>query len=193
MNCNVGRYISELVARSGHSQAEVAREINVSRQLLSYVICGKRDMSLQLAMKLESYFSLSDGELMKMQALQAVQQRKLEIRNHLCEVLVLKNAFCSYDVSSYDAIPDEELMEKCFTQLDMEDIALMFELYPRKRIRQVWRERMAIQGGYMQMLNIMIAMYYFGIKDPEKYLAKVERQHINKILKESLYASRINN
>ena len=75
----------------------------------------------------------------------------------------------------------------------MEDIALMFELYPRKRIRQVWRERMAIQGGYMQMLNIMIAMYYFGIKNPEKYLAKVERQHINKILKESLYASRINN
>ena len=193
MNCNVGRYISELVAHSGHSQAEVAREINVSRQLLSYVICGKRDMSLQLAMKLESYFSLSDGELMKMQAQQAVQQRKLEIRNHLCEVLVSKNAFWSYDVSSYDAIPDEELMEKCFTQLDMEDIALMFELYPRKRIRQVWRERMAIQGGYMQMLNIMIAMYYFGIKDPEKYLAKVERQHINKILKESLYASRINN
>ena len=193
MNCNVGRYISELVGRSGHSQAEVAREINVSRQLLSYVICGKRDMSLQLAMKLESYFSLSDGELMKMQALQAVQQRKLEIRNHLCKVLVSKNAFWSYGVSSYDAIPDEELIEKCFTQLDMEDIALMFELYPRKRIRQVWRERMAIQGGYMQMLNIMIAMYYFGIKDPEKYLAKVERQHINKILKESLYASRINN
>lgn len=150
-------------------------------------------MSLQLAMKLESYFSLPDGELMKMQALQAVQQRKQEIRNHLCEVLVSKNAFWSYDVSSYDAIPDEELIEKCFTQLDMDDIDLMFELYPRKRIQQVWRERMAIQGEYMQMLNIMIAMYYFGIKEPEKYLAKVERQHINKILKQSLYASGINN
>ena len=76
MNCNVGQYISELVARSGLSQADVAREISVSRQSLSYVICGKRDMSLQLAMKLESYFSLPDGELMKMQALQAVRQRK---------------------------------------------------------------------------------------------------------------------
>ena len=193
MNCNVGQYISELVARSGLSQADVAREISVSRQSLSYVICGKRDMSLQLAMKLESYFSLPDGELMKMQALQAVRQRKQEIRNHLCEVLVSKNALWSYDVSSYDAIPDEELIEKCFTQLDMDDIDLMFELYPRKCIQQVWRERMAIQGEYMQMLNIMIAMYYFGIKEPEKYLAKVERQHINKILKQSLYASGINN
>lgn len=183
MSCNVGQYINEMIVRAGMSQADVSREINVSRQSLSYVICGKREMSLQLAMKLESYFSLPDGELMKMQAIQAVQQRKQSIRNHLCEQLVSKNAFWSYDVKSFDAIPDEELIEKCFTVLDMDDIELMFELFPRKRIRQVWRERMAIQGEYMQMLNIMIAMYYFGIKEPEKYLARVERQHINNVLR----------
>ncbi|MBP3350473.1 MAG: helix-turn-helix transcriptional regulator [Bacteroidaceae bacterium] len=188
MSCNIGQYISELIAHSGLSQADVARDIKVPRQLLSYVICGKRDMSLQLAMKLEAYFSLPDGELMKRQALQAVQQRKQDIRNHLCEVLVSKNAFWSYKVDSFGSIPDEELIEKCFTQLDIDDIDLLFELFPRKRILQVWRERMAIQGEYMQMLNIMIAMYYFGIKEPEKYLAKVERQHLNKLLKQSLYA-----
>ena len=183
MSCNVGQYINEMIVRVGISQADVAREINVSRQSLSYIICGKREMSLQLAMKLESYFSLPDGELMKMQAIQAVRQRKQSIRNHLCEQLVSKNAFWSYDVKSFDAIPDEELIEKCFTVLDMDDIELMFELFPRKRNRQVWRERMAIQGEYMQMLNIMIAMYYFGIKEPEKYLARVERQHINNVLR----------
>lgn len=193
MNCNVGQYINELIARAGLSQADVAREINVSRQSLNYIISGKREMSLQLAMKLESFFSLPDGELMKMQALQAVQQRKQSIREHLCNELVAKNAFWSYDVKSYDIIPDEELIEKCFTVLDIPDINLMFELYPRKRIQQVWRERMAIQGEYMQMLNIMIAMYYFGIKEPEKYLARVEQQHINKILKQSIYASGFNN
>jgi len=105
------------------------------------------------------------------------------IRNHLCKQLVAKNAFWSYDVESYDAIPDEELIEKCFTILDMDDIDLMFELFPRKYIQKVWKERMAIQGEYMQMLNIMIAIYYFSIKEPEKYLEKVERQHINKLLK----------
>ena len=193
MNCNVGQYINELIARAGLSQADVAREINVSRQSLSYIISGKREMSLQLAMKLESFFSLPDGELMKMQALQAVQQRKQSIREHLCNELVAKNAFWSYDVKSYDIIPDEELIEKCFTVLDIPDINLMFELYPRKRIQQVWRERMAIQGEYMQMLNIMIAMYYFGIKEPEKYLTRVEQQHINKIFKQSIYASGFNN
>ena len=192
MNRSIGPYINELITRAGLSQSDVAREIKVSRQLLNCIICGKREMSLQLAMKLESFFSLPDGELMKMQALQAVRQRKQSIRNHLCKELVSKNAFWSYDVKSFESIPDEEIIEKCFTILDMDDIDLMFELYPRKRIQQVWKERMAIQGEYMQMLNIMIAMYYFGIKEPEKYLAKAEKQHINNLLKSSLYASGIN-
>ena len=192
MNRNVGLYINELITRAGLSQSDVAREIKVSRQLLSCILSGKREMSLQLAMKLESFFSLPDGELMKMQALQAVRQRKQSIRNHLCKELVAKNAFWSYDVQSFEAIPDEEIIEKCLTILDMDDIDLMFELFPRKRIQQIWKERMAIQGEYMQMLNIMIAMYYFGIKEPEKYLARVERQHINNLLKNSLYASGTN-
>lgn len=189
---NIGEYINSLMANTSISQAELAREINVPRQLLSFVIRGKREMSLQLAMKLESYFSLPEGELLKIQALQAIKERKQSIRNHLCEQLVAKNAFWSYDVKSFDAIPDEELIEKCFTALDIDDIDLMFEIYPRKHIQQVWRNKMAIQGEYMQRLNIMIAMYYFGIKEPEKYLAKAEKQHIQKILKESSYASGIN-
>lgn len=192
MNCDIGIYISGLAVNARLSQADLAREINISRQLLSYVISGKREMSLQVAMKLESFFSLPDGELMKMQATQAVQKRKMSIRNHLCKKLVAKNAFWSYEVKNYDSIPDEEIIEKCFTVLDMDDIDLMFEIFPRKRILQVWKGKMAIQGEYMQMLNIMIAMYYFGIKEPEKYLARIEKQHINNLLKNSLYASGIN-
>ena len=123
----------------------------------------------------------------------SIQQRKQSIRNYLCEQLVAKNAFWSHDVVSFDLINDEELIEKCFTVLDMDDIDLMFELYSRKRIQKVWREQMAIQGEYMRMLNVMIAMYYFGIKEPEKYLTRVEQQHINKIFKQSIYASGFNN
>ena len=117
MNCEIGIYISELAVNAGLSQADLAREINISRQLLSYVISGKREMSLQVAMKLESFFSLPDGELMKLQAIQAVQKRKMSIRSHLCEKLIAKNAFWSYEVKTYDSIPDEEIIEKCFTIL----------------------------------------------------------------------------
>lgn len=192
MNYNIGQYINELISHTGLSQSVVARDIKVPRQLLSCVINGKREMSLQLAIKLESYFSLPEGELVKIQSMQAIQQHKLSIRNHLCEMLVKKNAFWSHDVKSFDDIPEEELIEKCFTALDMNDIDLMFEIFPRKRIQQVWRERLAIQGEYMQMLNVMIAMYYFGIKEPEKYLNRVEKRHINNLLKQSLYETGIN-
>lgn len=189
MNYNIGQYIEGLISKASLSQVEVAREINVSRQALNHVVSGNRKISLQLAMKLEAFFSLPDGELMKMQIMQDIQERKQLIRNHLCKQLMLKNAFWSYNVSSFDAIPEEEIIEKCFTLLDMDDINLMFELYSRKQIKHAWEERMAIQGEYMQMLNVMIAMYYFGIKNPEKYLKKMEEKHIKKMLKD---ASRIN-
>lgn len=192
MNYNIGEYIGNLILNAGITQAKLARDINVPRQLLSCVISGKREMSLQLAIKLESYFSLPDGELLKMQTMQAIKKHKQSIRNHICEQLTAKNAFWSYNVKSFDTIPDEELIEKCFTALDIDDINLMFELYPRKQIQQVWRKRMAIQGEYMQRLNILIAMYYFDIKEPEKYLAKAEKQHINNLLKIASNASGIN-
>ena len=192
MNYNIGEYIGDLILNAGITQAKLARDINVPRQLLSCVISGKREMSLQLAIKLESYFSLPDGELLKMQTMQAIKKHKQSIRNHICEQLTAKNAFWSYNVKSFDSIPDEELIEKCFTTLDIDDINLMFELYPRKQIQQVWRKRMAIQGEYMQRLNILIAMYYFDIKEPEKYLAKAEKQHINNLLKIASNASGIN-
>lgn len=192
MNYNIGEYIGNLILNAGITQAKLARDINVPRQLLSCVISGKREMSLQLAIKLESYFSLPDGELLKMQTMQAIKKHKQSIRNHICKQLTAKNAFWSYNVKSFDSIPDEELIEKCFTTLDIDDINLMFELYPRKQIQQVWRKRMAIQGEYMQRLNILIAMYYFDIKEPEKYLAKAEKQHINNLLKIASNASGIN-
>lgn len=182
--CITGKYIKDLMSKAGVSQSDLAREINVPRQSLNYVICGNRELSLTLAMKLEGYFSLPDGELLKMQAVEAVKQRKNSLREHLCKELVAKNAFWSYDITSYSTIPDDELIEKCFTILDIDDINLMFEIYPRKRLYKVWKERMAIQGEYLQMLNVMIAMYYFGIKEPEKFLARAEQQHINKILRD---------
>lgn len=177
----VGEYIENLGLQRGLSQADIARDIRVPRQSLSYVICGKRELSLVLALKLESYFSLPEGELMKMQVLQSIQQRKTLIKKELCDKLLQNNAFWSYDLSSHEDIPDAELIEKCFMLLDMEDIDRMFEIYPRKFIFNIWKERMAIQGDYLLRLNIMIAMYYFDIKEPEKFIARVERQHINKL------------
>jgi len=175
---NVEQYIEALVREGGYRQSDVARAIGVPRQLLSYVVAGRRELSMPLALKLESYFNLPEGKLLKMQAEDSIHSYKQQLKKVLAEQLIKANTFWSYANISADSIPDEELIEKVFIYLDMQDIAKLFELYSWDYLRKVWRSRLAVQGDYLFNLNVMIALYYFNIKHPEKYLRRIEREHI---------------
>ena len=179
---SAGQYIESLIRNGGYSQSEVAREIGVPRQSLSYVIAGRRDLSMPLALKLESFFNLREGELLKKQTEENVRNYKQKLKNDLVKRLLEVNACWSYTAVSTEEISDEELIEKVFIHMDMSDIAKLFEIYKRNYIRKVWKEKMVIQGDYLFNLNVMIALYYFDIKRPEKYLRQVERKHLNKIV-----------
>jgi len=178
----IGEHIASLIKGGGYSQSDMAREIGVRRQSLSYVIVGRRELSLSLALKLESFFNLREGELMKMQVEERVCNYKQELKRELLRRLLKVNAFWSYAEVSAESVPDEELIEKTFVALDLCDIALLFELYQRDYIRRVWEENMVIQGDYLFDLNVMIALYYFGIRQPEKYLKQVEQEYFKKRL-----------
>jgi hypothetical protein len=110
---------------------------------------------------------------------------KHQLRNELTEQLLKANAFWSYTNISADKIPADELIEKTFIYLDLKDIAKLFELYTKDYIRKIWREKMVIQGDYLFDLNVMIALYYFDIRQPEKYLKRVEREHLKRILEDA--------
>ena len=110
------------------------------------------------------------------------QNIKQNIKNELVRQLLEINAFWSYTNISAENISEEELIEKTFIYLDLKDINRLFELYSREYIRKVWRDKMAVQGDYLFDLNVMIALYYFDIKQPEKYLKRVERKHIKQQL-----------
>lgn len=183
MNLSVGKYIESIISKSEYNRSMVAREINISRQQLSSIILGKRELSLPIALKLESLFSIPEGKLLKLQTVQNIKSYKASIKEQLLKKLLDSNAFWSYSDVNIDNVLDEDIIEKTFIVLDMPDIAKLFELYPRSFVKNVWKERMAIQGDYLINLNIMIALYYFNIKKPEAYLEKIERQHINKIIK----------
>lgn len=178
---NVGQYIDSLIKEGGHKQSDIARAIGVPRQLLSYIIAGRRELSMPLALKLESFFNLPEGKLLKMQAENSVRNYKRQLKKELAEQLLKANAFWSYANVSADKIPADEMIEKTFIHLDLKDIAKLFELYTRNYIRKVWREKMAVQGDYLFDLNVMIALYYFDIRQPEKYLKRVEREHLKRI------------
>lgn len=177
----VRQYISSLAESNGLSQSDVSREIGISRQSLSYILSGERDMTLSQALRLESLFSLDRGKLVRMQEEEMISRHIGALRTSLCEKLVKANAFWSYELKDGTNIPDADIVEKTLEVLDMDDISVLFEIFPRKFIREVWDDRLACQGEYLGNLNMMIAQYYFGIKKPESYLKRKERNHIRKM------------
>lgn len=178
-----GEFISSIICKKGYKPSEVAREIGISRQLLSLVISGKRECSLSLSLKLESFLSIPEGKILKLQIESNIKAYKINLKELLLKKLIESKAFWSYEKVSLENVPDEILIEKALELLDMNEIAMLFEIYSRSFVRSVWEQNMAIQGDYLKQVNTFIARYYWGIRNPEEYLNKIEKAHIDKITK----------
>lgn len=178
---SAGQYISKLMVRDHYNQSALARELGISRQMLSYIVLDQREITLPLSLKIESLFALPEGKILKIQNEYKIRQYKESLRRELFERLELAHAFWSYDNVTANNLPDELLIEKVFVHLDMDDIAKLFELFPKKYIQKVWRENMAVQGEYLFDLNVMIALVFFHIKKPEAFLHRQEMSHLKKL------------
>jgi hypothetical protein len=99
----------------------------------------------------------------------------------LSQKLIAQNRFWSYEIKPDTMIPDEVLIEKTLLYLDLDDIDCLFKLFPSAKIKQVWKERLAIQGDYYRRINRFLAWKYFGVKQPDQYLKRIETQHINQL------------
>jgi hypothetical protein len=115
-----------------------------------------------------------------MQAENNIHNYKHQLKNELAEQLLKANAFWSYANVSAEKIPADEIIEKTFIYLDLKDIAKLFKLYTRNYIRKIRKEKMVVQGDYLFNLNVMIALYYFNIRQPEKYLKRIEREQLKR-------------
>lgn len=67
-----------------------------------------------------------------------------------------------------------------------DDIKLLFELFPMRFVRRVWEDRMAGQGAYLYSLNMMIAQYYFNIRNPKAFLHKKELEQVKKMQEDGI-------
>lgn len=76
-------------------------------------------------------------------------------------------------------IPDDILIEKSLVYLDIEDINRLFVLYPANKIKEIWLQRLVVQGEYYYKLNRLLAWLYFDIKNPDAYLKRIVNQHFN--------------
>lgn len=169
-----------MMVRGHYKQSALARELGISRQMLSNIMLDQKEVSLPLSLKIESLFSLPEGTILKIQNDCKIRQYKEFVREELYEKLKRSHAFWSYDEVTMGDLSDEMLIEKVFVHLDMDDIAKLFELFPKKYIQKVWRENMAVQGEYLFDLNVMIALYFFHIRKPEAYLRRQESLNLKK-------------
>ena len=176
-----GEYISKLSEERRFSQSDVARQTGLSRQIVSYIISGKRELTLHQALRLESLFDLKQGTLVRMQDEERINKHIESIWESLCAKLLTGKAFWSYSDVTEETISNEDLIEKTFIHLDMDDINLLFELFPLRFVRKVWEDRMAGQGAYLYSFNMMIAQYYFNIRNPKAFLRRKELEHVKKM------------
>lgn len=94
-----------------------------------------------------------------------------EKRKVLLEQLEQSGCLWSY-AKNPSQIDDNLLIEKALLYLEFEDLHRLCELYPMKRIQQVWRERLVSQGDYYGIINWLLAVMFFDIKKPEQYLKR---------------------
>ena len=100
-----------------------------------------------------------------------------DIRNLLKQKLVYQGIFWSYKKPEPDLIPDDILIEKTLINLDIEDINKLFLLFPKGKIKKIWNEKVVINDAQFHSMNLLLALLYFKIKNPEAYLRRCLNKH----------------
>lgn len=102
-------------------------------------------------------------------------------RDHLLQALRTERVLWSYSDAAYDALTDDDLIEQVLLHLDLDDLRLLFRLFPRRRIHKLWRQRIATLGDFFRTQNLFLAFWAFDAKHPEAYLKSLETRHLNKL------------
>ena len=107
----------------------------------------------------------------------------MSIREQIADKLIAVGGFWSYDEKSVrQNLSDEQLIEATLEKLDLDEIDLLFQLFPAKKIKEVWQRTMVGQGDYYHSLNRFYAWYYFNIRYPDRYLKAMLTRHLSKLI-----------
>lgn len=102
------------------------------------------------------------------------------IRKRLFNKLKEEYCFWSYDAGSIDSINDDMLIEETMRHLDIDEINLLFKLYPYSKVKRVWLDRLVPEGEYLFSINRLFAWYYFNAKKPTAYVKSMATRYFNR-------------
>ena len=101
----------------------------------------------------------------------------------LLDKLKEERAFWSYapEAVSPETTNDSQLITMTLRYLDIDEINILFSLYPERVIRKAWIENLVPEGEYLFTLNRFLAWYYFKAKRPDSYIKGLITRHNNKL------------
>lgn len=93
-----------------------------------------------------------------------------KLKKQLIKKLIGINAFWSYDVSTdSNSIHDNLLIETTLLYGDVDEIQLLFSIFSKNSIRQVWEAKLIPDDRYYK-LNFYLGLCFFGIKNIRAYI-----------------------
>ena len=95
---------------------------------------------------------------------------KKEGVSELIERLKQEHAFWSYNIKNTDEISEDLIIEKVLIHLDIEDVIKLYHLFPKRKIINVWKNKLLPQESIYNSLNRFYAFWLFDIKNPDKYI-----------------------
>ena len=106
---------------------------------------------------------------------------QMSIKSELLAKLKQEHCFWSFNEDAVSNISDDMLIEKTLQYLDLDDIDLLFQIYPFRKVKQVWLEHLVPQEEYLYALNRFLAWYYFKAKSPDTYIKSMATRYHNKM------------
>ena len=107
-------------------------------------------------------------------------QSKADIKQYLEERLIEENSFWSFEKLSCQNLSDWNLIKYVLLRLDLDDIKYLFQLYTKKKVKQVWLQELIPQGDFLLAMNICFALLYFNARKPRQYVKNMETRMLKK-------------
>ena len=103
------------------------------------------------------------------------------IKKQLLAKLKQEHCLWSYTEDTVSNISDDILIEKTLLHLDLEDIDQLFKIYSFHKVKRVWLDHLIPQEEYLYTLNRFFALYYFNVKNPDRYIKSMITRYYNNI------------
>lgn len=105
-----------------------------------------------------------------------------QLHKDLIKRLHQEHVFWSYDKSTIKQISDNVLIEKVLLHLDIDDIKILFQLYPKIKIQRVWKDKILSQEPMYHGLNRLYSFLLFNIKHPDRYIREYKNKRYKSLL-----------